>query len=84
MLRNVLFTQSWTNLPLHARLFGRATLFAYAKKGAQSQIQCAHLIEKQLETIIFVLCSLNRADSFHFYCNSIKIFCNGPFAVLVV
>ena len=50
----------------------------------QNQSQCACLIEKQLETIIFDLCCLNRAGSFHFYCNYIKIVCNRAFAVLML
>ena len=34
--------------------------------------QHACLIEKQLESINFVICYINRACSFHFCCNSIK------------
>ena len=34
---------------------------------------------KKLETIIFVLCDLHRACSFHFYCNSIKKFLQWDF-----
>ena len=34
--------------------------------------QYARLIEKQLESINFVICYINRACSFHFCCNSIK------------
>ena len=45
----------------------------HAKKGERkNQSQCARLIDKQLETIIFVPCYLDRASSFHFYCNSIS------------
>ena len=44
------------------------------KTGAQNQSQSARLIEKQLETIIIVLCYLNSAFSFHFCFNSIKNF----------
>ena len=39
---------------------------------------------KKLETIIFVLCDLHRACSFHFYCNSIRNFSNETFAVLML
>ena len=56
----------------------------HEKMHAQNQSQCARLIENQLETIIFVLCYLNRACSFHFYCNSIKNFCIGAFAGLML
>ena len=78
--------QGWTNLLLRARFFGCAILFArpivHAKKtGAQNQTQCPRLIEKQLETTIFVLYYLDRACSFHFYCNFIKSFCIEAFAV---
>ena len=62
-------SQGWINLLLRAR------------SGAQNHIQCARLIEKQLEPTIFVLCYLNRTCSFHFYCNFIKYFCNEAFAV---
>ena len=75
--------QGWTNLSLRAILFPRPIGHA-RKTGAQNQSQCARLIEKQLETIIFVLCYLNRTCSFRFYCNSIKKFCNGAFAVLML
>ena len=34
--------------------------------------QYARLIEKQLESINFVICYVNRACSFHLCCNSIK------------
>ena len=49
---------------------------ARKKTGAQNQSRCAHLIEKQLEAFIFILCKLNRTCSFNLYCNSIKRFCN--------
>ena len=45
------------------------------KKGSQNQTQCARLIDKQLETSIFVLYYLDEACNFHFYCNFIKSFC---------
>ena len=54
---------------------------ARKKNGTQNQSQCARLIDKQLETTIFVLCYLNRACSFPFYCNSIKSFYNEAFEV---
>ena len=40
---------------------------------------CTRLIEKQLDTIRFVVCYLNRTCSFHFYCNSIESFCIEAF-----
>ena len=43
------------------------------KQGAQNQSRCARLIEKQLETIIFILCYLNSASSLHFVIPS-KVF----------
>ena len=55
--------QGWTNLPLRARFLATQL---YLKMGAQNQSQCARLIEKQLEIVIFVLCYLNSACSFHF------------------
>ena len=76
--------QGWTNLPLRAQFFGRARSGTQRKTDAQNQSQCVRLIKKQLETIVFVLCYLNRACRFHFYCNSIKNFCNGAFAVLML
>ena len=48
------------------------------KKGEKNQSRCVRLFEKQLETIIFVL---NKACGYHFYCNSVKSFCNKAFAV---
>lgn len=51
-----------------------------SKTGARKQTQCANLIAKQLETVIFVLCYLNRGWSFHFYGSFIKRFCNEAFA----
>ena len=50
----------------------------------KNQSQCACLIEKKLKTIIFILCYLNRACSFHFYCNSINKFCIETFGVLIL
>ena len=44
------------------------------------QLTSARLIKKQLETLIFLICYLNRTDSFHFYCNLTKSFCNEAFA----
>ena len=45
------------------------------KTGAQNQTQCVNLIEKQLETIIFVLRYLNRAlEAFIFNVISSKVF----------
>ena len=54
------------------------------KTGAQNQSQHARLIGKKLETVIFVLCYLNRACSFHFQCNFIKNFYNEAFAMLIL
>ena len=54
---------------------------ASKKTGAQNQIQCARLIEKQLKTTIFGVYYLNSACSFHFYCNFIKNFCNEALTV---
>ena len=61
---------------------GQIYLYAHDFSGAQNESQLARLIEKQLETIIFVLCYLNRTCSFHLCCNSIKHFWNWTFAVL--
>ena len=49
-----------------AQVYLRARSGKQKKNGAQNQSQCACLIEKQLETVIFVLYSLNSACSFHF------------------
>ena len=71
--------QGWTNLFLCALFFG-GILFGRpivpAKKRRQNQTQCGRLIEKQLEITNFVLCYLNCACRYHFYCNFIKSFCN--------
>ena len=71
----IFFLKGWTNLHLRAQFCLRA------RSGAQNQTYCRRQIEKQLETTIFVLCYLNRASSFHFYCYFIKMFCNNAFAV---
>ena len=71
----IFFLQGCTNLLLRAQFCLRA------RSGAQNQTYCRRQIEKQLETTIFVLCYLNRASSFHFYCYFIKMFCNNAFAV---
>ena len=62
----------------------RARPIGHAKKGVSNNSQCVHLAEKQQETIILVLCCLNTACSFHFYCNSIKNFCSKTFAVWIL
>ena len=46
--------QGWANLPLRAQIKLRNRL-AMQKLGAQNQSQCPRLIQKQLETVIFVL-----------------------------
>ena len=50
----------------------------------KNQSQCARLVEKQLETFIFVLSYLNNICSFHFYCNSIKSFLQLGFCSVTV
>ena len=42
------------------------------KAERKNESQCARLIEKQLETTIFINYYLNRASSFHVDCNSIS------------
>ena len=85
MLRNVLFyTELGKFNSTRSTFWARYFICARKKRARKNKVQCGRLIEKQLETIIFVLCDLNKACSFHFCCNSIKIFCNGGFAVLFV
>ena len=61
----------------YAPNFSDAQFYLLSRSGAQNQTHYAHLIEKQLEKIIFVLCYCN----FHFYCSFIKSFCNEAFTV---
>ena len=75
------------NLPLRTQFFGCTILFAcpiehVKKTSVQIQSQRARLIEKQLETIMFVVFYLNRAcRAFIFVV--IKNFGNEAFSVLM-
>ena len=55
------------------KFFSKRPIGHAKKRGAQNQSQCVHLIEKQLETIIFVL-----------RCNSIKSFCTKSFVMWIL
>ena len=84
--------QGWTNLLLHARFFGRPSLFArpigHEKKKknglAKLNSMCTSYRETTRSNIFFLLCYLNRACSFHFDSNFIKSFCNEAFAARVL
>ena len=65
--------QVWTNLSLQARFFGRVILLSRLTGRTQPDVP---LIEKQLETLFFVLYYLNKTCSFHFQYISIKDVCN--------
>ena len=59
----------------YAPNFSDAQFYLLSRSGAQNQTHCAHLIEKQLEKIIFVLC---YTATFIFIVVSSKVFAMRP------